>query len=106
MTKTKALEILKKDGCGNCAGGSTNPFECCCDSCEFKEALKMAYKALKRPEPKTAKWIYHDTLDRWTNEIKKWFTCSKCGNHADYLYPTHFCSFCGAKMAPASERQN
>lgn len=47
MTENKAIKILKKDSCYECAQGTDSPFSCEYGGCRVAKATRVAIKALE-----------------------------------------------------------
>ena len=47
MTESKAIEILRKDSCYECAQGTDSPVNCEYRECRVAEATRAAIKALE-----------------------------------------------------------
>lgn len=47
MTESKAIEILRKDSCYECAQGTDSPVNCEYEECRVAEATREAIKALE-----------------------------------------------------------
>lgn len=108
MTREEAIEILKTDGCYECAVEQDSPYNCNDGGCEIREAYYMAIEALSAD-------VRENVRGRWnpistTSDAKQ---CSVCGfvfgdvkmirmspttSVIQHAYDFAFCPMCGAEM--------
>lgn len=87
MTENKAIKILKKDSCYECAQGTDSPFSCEYGGCRVAKATRVAIKALEEvqqyreigtlEELQNMKSDYFEALSDW-RQYRKIGTLEEC----------------------------
>lgn len=91
MTREEAIEILKTDGCYECAVEKDSPYNCCDGGCEIRKAYYMAIESL---EAEVKPVVRGEWIDTGSGQ-----ECSIC-KEIQYGYDSarNYCANCGAEM--------
>ena len=105
MTREEAIEILKTDGCYECAVEKDSPYNCSNGGCEIREAYYMAIESLEsdvRPVVR-GEWI-QDKLCSTSGGTYGVRRCSVCEHYfQDLVNEYNYCPNCGAEMGGDSK---